>query len=104
MRTDANYAKRTNIKPRRNWINLSFVSKVLPEAIEAGDLGLYPAQISFTICGTSVKQYVAYGFEDAEFDADREFGEDEFSLNDMHPDQMTKGKENANCPVWNPRQ
>ncbi|KAH8633995.1 hypothetical protein IG631_12631 [Alternaria alternata] len=104
MRTDANYAKRTNIKPRRNWINLSFVSKVLPEAIEAGDLGLYPAQISFTICGTSVKQYVAYGFEDAEFDTDREFGEDEFSLNDMHPDQMTKGKENANCPVWNPRQ
>lgn len=104
MRTDTFHGKRTNFKPRREWMDLSFVAQVLPETNEAGELGLYPAQISFTVCGTSVKQYVAYGFEDAEFDADREFGENEFSYDERHADQMTKGEEDANRPIWDPRE
>jgi hypothetical protein len=103
MRWDS-VAKRVNIKPRRDWIDLSFVAQLLRRKNDVGELGLYPAQVSFAICGTSVKQYVAYGFEDAEFDPDRAFGKDEFSLNEKHADQMTKGEEDANCPIWDPRE
>ncbi|CAN9410110.1 unnamed protein product [Alternaria alternata] len=104
MRTDTVHAKYTSVKPYREWIDLSFIARVLPETTKVGKLGLYPAQISFTICGTSVKHYVGYGFEDNEFDPDREFGDDEFSLDGFHADQMTKGKENANHPIWDPRE
>ena len=104
MRTDKLHAQRRNIKPHRDWINLSFLAHLLPKPTKHGDLGLYPAQISFTLCGTSVRQYVGYGFEDAKFDPDREFGDGEFSLNEFHADQMTRGKQDANLPVWDPRE
>jgi hypothetical protein len=104
MRTQKVHPKRMNIKPHREWVDLSFVAQVLPETANIDVLGLYPAQISFTICGTNNKQYIAYGFEDAEFDEDREFGEDEFSLDGFHADQMTKGEEDANRPIWDPRE
>ena len=104
MRTDVLHTQQKNIKPHRKWIDLSFLAHLLPEPAEPGDMGLYPAQVSFTICGTSIRQYVGYGFEDAEFDPDREFGGGEFSLKEFHADQMTRGKQDANLPIWDPRE
>jgi hypothetical protein len=108
MRRNSCGQKESALNPQRDWIDLSYIARILPESFPRGKLGIYPAQISVAICGTSAKQYIVYGFEDTHFDPDREFGEDEFSLDEVHPDQISnsKGGIDANLPVcrWNPRE
>ncbi|KAF1838672.1 hypothetical protein BDW02DRAFT_564779 [Decorospora gaudefroyi] len=104
MRRDIHHRKKNATIPDREWLDLYFIARVLPESTEDGELGIYPAQITVQICGTSAKQYIVYGFEDTDFDPDREFGEDEFSLTDYHADQTAKGELDANRPIWNPRE
>lgn len=88
----------------RDWIDLSFVARVLPDSESEETLGMYPAQISVTMCGTSERRYVVYRFEDNDFDPDREMGPGDFAVAGSHgqTDQITKDND-ASMPIWDPR-
>ncbi|KAF7574837.1 hypothetical protein PtrSN002B_005858 [Pyrenophora tritici-repentis] len=109
MRTDAYHRNHTTTKLRREWIDLSFIAQVLPGSDKDGELGIYPAQVSVTMCGTSARHYTVYGFEDTDFDKDHgpagdEEDDDDSTYIGVQHDQIIRGKQDANFPIWDPRE
>ncbi|KAF2854872.1 hypothetical protein T440DRAFT_442305 [Plenodomus tracheiphilus IPT5] len=88
----------------RDWIDLSFIARALPESKRNDVMGLYPVQMSFGMCGTSEMRYVGYCLEDNDVDEGREMDESDFSEDGMHIDQIAPEENNANEPIWDPRE
>jgi len=91
-----------NTKPRRKWIDLSFLKFNLSESQNQEPKkvwGTYEAHFSCVVTGTNDWQWVAYSFVDTEIDGILH----ESSEQDLTFDQIASGALEANCPIWNPR-
>ncbi|KAH9860763.1 hypothetical protein J1614_012096 [Plenodomus biglobosus] len=97
-------SRRTSQAPNRDWIDLSFLSHVLPKSKMEGTLGLHPAQISVVVCGTNETRYMVHCYEDTYFNEDRDMSPNEFSSTGVQVDQIAQGDADANRPIWNPHE
>ena len=88
----------------RKWIDLSFLKIQAPKSQDFRKFGIFEAQISFVICGSNNRQWVAYAFVDTDFD-DKDLGDEEFSYEGCQDDPIaSNGKLDANRPIWSPRE
>jgi hypothetical protein len=62
------------------------------------------AHISFVICGSDDDRWVAYAFDDTEFDGE-DLADKISPCEGFHPDPFSSdGEVDANFPIWNPRE
>jgi hypothetical protein len=100
--------REVNGKRQSQWINLSFLQTETPKTKGQEIHGIYRAHISLAIYGVSQRRWVAYAFDNNDFD-DREFGdgdsEDEgYPYKGFQEDPIASdGKFDANVPIWDPR-
>jgi len=91
-----------NKKPRRLWIDLSFLKLEkfgLQPQKPLEVWGIQEAQISCVVAGSDHCRWVGYGFVDAEIDGILAESSDE----DLLQDQIADSKLEANFPIWRPR-
>jgi len=100
--------REVNIKRRSQWIDLSFLqtdSKSKSQEIR----GIYRAHISLAIYGVSDIRWVAYAFDNNDFD-DKEFDEEDSEDDGDHykvfqEDPIaSNGEFDANAPIWDSRE
>jgi hypothetical protein len=104
--------RKVNTKPRRRWIDLSFLKIDTPDSPDKEPKevwGMYEAQISCVVTGPDDFQWVGYGFVDTEIDGDldepplNEPSLDELSKDSLNFDPISDGELDANIPISRPR-
>jgi len=72
---------------------------------DEGNYGIYKAQISFVICGSDHRRWVAYAFVDTDFDSKELGDEEDFPYEGVQEDPIASdSKVDANRPIWSPRE
>lgn len=101
--------RKVNGKWQTQWTNLSFLQTETSKSKGQEIRGIYQAHISLAIYGVSESRWVAYAFDNNDFN-DRGFG-DEDSEDECYPYKIFQedpialgGKFDANAPIWDPRE
>lgn len=96
----------SNIKPLRQWKDLSFLELQSSTSESEIVYGIHEASISFALCGLDHWRWTAFAFADTAFD-DHDLQEDLLSYNGFQQDPIAQISDPwilANQPIWDPRE
>ena len=90
-------------KPPRHRVDLSFLQIKNATPQDQKIYGILEAHMSFVICGVDDRRWSGYAFVDTESDGD-DWVDRDCHYEGWHEDPITLGEQNANRPIWNPRE
>ncbi|KAF2182121.1 hypothetical protein K469DRAFT_245084 [Zopfia rhizophila CBS 207.26] len=98
------FHKQGYTNPKRRWTDLQFLKVQAPGSQNQRTYRMYEGHITFMICGSDERRWVAYAFVDTAFNESDPEDEEEFPAGTMHEDPIADGKLDAEFPLWNPRE
>jgi len=85
------------------WTDLAFLEMQVPKSLDQRKHGMLEVHFSFVICGCDETRWVAWAFDDTQFD-----GEDLIDrilpCEGVHQDPIANDNTDAECPIWDPRE
>jgi hypothetical protein len=93
----------SNDNPLSEWTDLAFLEMQDPKPLDQRRHGMLEAQFSFVICGCDETRWVAWAFDDTQFDGE-DLSDRISPCKDVHQDPIADDDTDPELPIWSPRE